>query len=51
MKLSEFSFDLPEELIANHPTDNRDDSRLLVVHRSTGKIEHKLFKDMINYFS
>jgi S-adenosylmethionine:tRNA ribosyltransferase-isomerase len=51
MKLSEFSFDLPEELIANHPTDNRDDSRLMVIHRATGKIEHKLFKDMINYFS
>jgi S-adenosylmethionine:tRNA ribosyltransferase-isomerase len=51
MKLSEFSFDLPEELIANHPTENRDDSRLMVIHRSTGKIEHKLFKDMINYFS
>jgi len=51
MKLSEFSFDLPEELIANHPTENRDDSRLMVIHRATGKIEHKLFKDMINYFS
>lgn len=51
MKLSEFSFDLPEELIANYPTDNRDDSRLMVIHRDTGKIEHKLFKDMINYFS
>ena len=51
MKLSEFSFDLPEELIANHPTHNRDDSRLMVIHRKTGKIEHKLFKDMINYFS
>lgn len=51
MKLSEFSFDLPEELIANYPTDNRDDSRLMVIHRETGKIEHKLFKDMINYFS
>ena len=51
MKLSEFSFDIPEELIANHPTHNRDDSRLMVIHRKTGKIEHKLFKDMINYFS
>jgi len=51
MKLSEFSFDLPEELIANHPTENRDDSRLMVIHRATGKIENKLFKDMINYFS
>lgn len=50
MKLSEFSFDLPEELIANYPTDNRDESRLMVIHRDTGKIEHKLFKDVINYF-
>jgi S-adenosylmethionine:tRNA ribosyltransferase-isomerase len=50
MKLSEFSFDLPEELIAKHPTDNRDEARLMVIHRDTGKIEHKLFKDVINYF-
>jgi len=51
MKLSEFSFDLPEELIAEYPTENRDESRLMVVHRDTGKIEHRLFKDIINYFS
>jgi S-adenosylmethionine:tRNA ribosyltransferase-isomerase len=51
MKLSEFSYDLPEELIANHPVHNRDESRLMVIHRDTGKIEHKLFKDVINYFS
>jgi S-adenosylmethionine:tRNA ribosyltransferase-isomerase len=51
MKLSEFSYDLPEELIANHPVHNRDESRLMVIHRETGKIEHKLFKDVINYFS
>ena len=51
MKLSEFSFDLPEELIAEHPTENRDESRLMVIHRDTGKIEHRLFKDVINYFS
>ena len=50
MKLSEFSFDLPEELIAKHPTENRDEARLMVIHRDTGKIEHKLFKDVINYF-
>lgn len=50
MKLSEFSYDLPEELIANYPTDNRDEARLMVIHRDTGKIEHKLFKDIINYF-
>ena len=51
MKLSEFSFDLPEELIAEYPTENRDESRLMVIHRDTGKIEHRLFKDVINYFS
>lgn len=50
MKLSEFSFDLPQELIAKYPTENRDESRLMVIHRSTGKIEHKLFKDIVNYF-
>ena len=51
MKLSEFNFDLPEELIAEHPTLNRDEARLMVVHKDTGKIEHRMFKDIINYFS
>ncbi len=51
MKLSEFDFDLPEELVANYPSENRDDARLMVIHRDTGKIEHKLFKDVIDYFS
>ncbi|MFT5581311.1 MAG: S-adenosylmethionine:tRNA ribosyltransferase-isomerase [Psychromonas sp.] len=51
MKLSEFNFDLPEELIAEYPSENRDESRLMVVHRDTGEIEHRQFKDMINYFS
>lgn len=50
MKLSEFNFDLPEELIAKYPADNRDDARLMVIHRETGKIEHKLFKDILSYF-
>jgi S-adenosylmethionine:tRNA ribosyltransferase-isomerase len=50
MKLSEFSFDLPEELIAEFPSDNRDESRLMVVHRDSGKIEHRLFKDIVEYF-
>ena len=50
MKLSKFKFDLPKELLAQHPADNRDDSRLMVIHRDTGKIEHKLFKDVIDYF-
>jgi S-adenosylmethionine:tRNA ribosyltransferase-isomerase len=51
MKLSEFDFDLPEELIANYPSENRDESRLMVIHRETGIIEHKLFKDVLDYFS
>lgn len=50
MKLSQFSFDLPEELIAEYPTENRDESRLMVLHKDTGKVEHKLFKDIIDYF-
>ncbi len=51
MKLSDFSFHLPEELIAEYPSENRDEARLMVIHRESGKIEHKLFKDIINYFS
>jgi S-adenosylmethionine:tRNA ribosyltransferase-isomerase len=50
MKLSEFKFELPLNLIANDPTDNRDESRLMVVHRDSGKIEHKVFKDVVEYF-
>ena len=50
MKLSEFSFDLPQELIAEYPSEHRDECRLMVVHRKTGKIEHKLFKDVLSYF-
>ena len=47
MKLSEFKFDLPSSLIALHPSENRDESRLMVVHRATGQIEHKVFKDVV----
>lgn len=50
MKLSEFKFDIPKELIATHPTDNRDDARLMVIDRKKGSIEHKLFKDVLDYF-
>jgi len=50
MKLSKFKFELPEELIAKHPADVRDESRLMVVHRDTGKIEHRIFKDVLEYF-
>ncbi len=50
MKLSQFNFELPQELIAKYPTNNRDESRLMIVHRETGKIEHKIFKDVLGYF-
>ncbi len=50
MKLSQFKFDLPLNLIAQHPTKNREDSRLMVVHRNSGEIEHKHFRDIIDYF-
>lgn len=49
-KLSTFDFKLDEKLIAAYPSDQRDESRLLVVDRATGKIEHRIFKDIIDYF-
>ena len=50
MKLSQFKFNLPESLIAYEPTENRDESRLMVLNRKTGEIEHKVFRDMLHYF-
>ncbi len=50
MKLSKFKYKFSEDLIALHPTLNRDESRLMVLHRDTGKIEHKVFKEIIDYF-
>lgn len=50
-KLSQFSYDLPENLIAQYPSKERDESRLMVVHRDSGKIEHKVFKDALSYFN
>jgi S-adenosylmethionine:tRNA ribosyltransferase-isomerase len=50
MKLSQFKFDLPLNLIAQHPTKSREDSRLMVVHRESGKIEHRSFRDVLEYF-
>lgn len=50
MKLSKFDFTLPKELLAEYPAENRDESRLMVLHRDSGKIEHKMFKDIIDYF-
>lgn len=50
MKLSKFNFDLPSELIAEHPTEIRDESRLMVLDRKKGTIEHKMFSDVVDYF-
>jgi len=50
MKLSHFNFKLPEELLAERPSDIRDESRLMVLNRKNQTIEHKLFKDLIDYF-
>ncbi len=50
MKLSNFNFDLPKELLAEYPAENRDEARLMVLNRKTKTIEHKLFKDLIDYF-
>ena len=49
MKLSEFDFELPEELIAQHPVEKRDTSRLMVVNRENGNIEHRHFYDILDY--
>jgi S-adenosylmethionine:tRNA ribosyltransferase-isomerase len=51
MKLSQFNFGLPKELIAENPSKNRDESRLMVIDRKTGKIEHKIFKDILGHFN
>tara|TARA_B100001057_G_C22832361_1_gene943866 strand:+ start:565 stop:1614 length:1050 start_codon:yes stop_codon:yes gene_type:complete len=50
MKLSNFIYDLPKELLAEYPSDQRDESKLMILHRDTQKIEHKSFKDIIDYF-
>ena len=50
MKLSQFKFKLPEDRIAMEPTFHRDDSKLMVVHKKTGEIEHRLFKEVLEYF-
>jgi S-adenosylmethionine:tRNA ribosyltransferase-isomerase len=50
MKLSQFKFNLPQELIASYPPDNRDESRLMVLNRRAQTIEHKSFKDILEYF-
>jgi len=50
MKLSKFNFELPDKLISEYPAEHRDESRLMVVNRKEGTIEHKMFKDVIDYF-
>ncbi|MEO7210429.1 MAG: S-adenosylmethionine:tRNA ribosyltransferase-isomerase, partial [Chitinophagaceae bacterium] len=50
MKLSQFRFDLPLNLIAQNPTKRREDSRLMVIERKTGKIENKQFSNILDYF-
>lgn len=49
MKVADFSYDLPEELIAQHPYDKRDEARLMVLDRNNKTIEHKIFRDIIDY--
>lgn len=51
MKTSDFNFDLPEKLIAQIPLQKRDESRLMLLNKETGEIEHKVFKDMIDYLN
>ena len=51
MKLSQFKFNLPDELIAKYPAKNRDESRLMVINKKTGDIEHKTFKDILDYYN
>ena len=50
MKLSQFKFKLPQELIAQYPVAERDQSRMMVINRASGEIEHRIFKDIIDYF-
>ena len=51
MKVSDFNYELPEELIAQHPYDKRDEARLMVLNRRENKYEHKVFKDIIDYLN
>jgi S-adenosylmethionine:tRNA ribosyltransferase-isomerase len=51
MKLSQFKFQLPEQLIAQYPSDERDMARMMVLHRKSGEIEHRVFKEILEYFN
>jgi S-adenosylmethionine:tRNA ribosyltransferase-isomerase len=50
MKISDFVFNVPQKLISKYPNDNREEDRLMVIHKDTGKIEHKMFRDILDYF-
>ena len=50
MKLSQYGYDFSPEMLAKYPADNRDESRLMVINRAKGTIEHRIFKDIIEYF-
>ena len=50
MKLSQFNFELPNERIAEYPSEHRDESRLMILDRKNESIEHKTFKDVVSYF-
>ena len=49
MKLSQYGYEFSADMLAKYPTDNRDDSRLMVLNRADGAIEHRTFKDIIDY--
>ncbi len=51
MKLSQYKYNLPEDLIAKYPSGNRDESRMMVVYRESGKVEHKVFKEILGFFN
>ena len=51
MKLSKFNFELPKDIIAQYPTAERADAKMMVVHRKTGKVEHRHFRDILEYFT
>lgn len=51
MKTSDFYYDLPQELIAQDPLEDRSSSRLMVLDKKTGNVEHKIFRDIIDYLN
>ena len=50
MKLSQYNYSFSPDMLAKYPAENRDESRLMVINRATGKIEHTIFKNVIDYF-